>query len=507
MLNKALRTSEVDILYKLRLFIRDLYEQVEYESVSDSITVYLGQSISRENFDNLQNNISNNDLLTFPQFLFGSIDRARAIRIAKELPSLHINYMPLILYINIPENMKIARIISDQNSIDDGNEVLLKMGIIGRIINIEKENIDENKIASIHLTLVQHQDQENIQRILRTKRDEIQSFSLLTTMVKLMLSRAQHLSAESLVETLFNDNNLRDDASIQGSIAGSLHVLATSQRNQEDFKRATDLYLLSLDTLLRITSPNDQELFPLHCTIATMFFRLNDYEKSHKHYQRALDIQLHSNNPDLHSIGACTNHIGVIYSKQRKYSKAMESFERTLKIFEQITEPTDAELALTYDNIGDAYLTQLKYDEALNNYIRSVEIQERIVPQNTKQIGSSHYIIGNIYVQLGRSQEALVHLKSAQEYWEEHLPLEHSSFAVLYNNIGLMLYREGQYSEALKSHFKSLHIASTFLPENHLLVGVVLFNIALVYSSQDKFDEAIDSIEKSTEQFFKNINT
>ena len=179
MLNRALRTPEVDILYKLRLFIQDLYEQVEYESTSDSITVYLGQAISREDFDDLQSNISNHDLLTFPQFLFGSIDRARAIRIAKELSSLNINYMPLIFHINIPENMKIARIISDQNSIDDGNEILLKMGIIGRITNIEKENIDENKIASIHLTLVQHQDQENIQQVLRTRRNEIHEIILL----------------------------------------------------------------------------------------------------------------------------------------------------------------------------------------------------------------------------------------------------------------------------------------------------------------------------------------
>ncbi|CAF1361256.1 unnamed protein product [Rotaria sordida] len=505
MLNKALRTPEPDILYKLRLFIQDLFQQIENESVKDSITVYLGQTMQRDDLDNLQKNILNDDLIVFPQFLFGSTDQLRAIRIAKEIPTLTEDYIPILIRIDIPAYFKCANISSRRYSIDNNNDVLLNMGIMGRLIKVEKENINENQIPYIHLTLVKYEDQQKIQQILETKRTEIKSFSQLITLIKLMIVMNQHILAEQIVETMFNDETLKVDVNIQTSIAASCLALATSHRNQDDYKRAVELYHLSLDAFLRFISPNTLELTTLYGNIAGMYLRLDNFEKSYEYYQKALNIQLHTNTPDLLSISNYTNNIGILFLRQEKYSEAIQSFQRTFKILEQVTESHDAELALTYDNTGDAYLAQLKYNEAIDNYKKSIEIQERIVPRNSSTLGSSYYTLGNVYLKIGRSNESLYYLKLALECQKEYLPLTHSSFALLYNNIGLMYYREEQYSEALQCYFKSLEIASISLPENHSIVGITLFNISLVYSSQGKLDEAIESIEKSTEQFLKTL--
>ncbi|CAF3079977.1 unnamed protein product [Rotaria sp. Silwood2] len=506
MLNKALRIPEADILYKLRSFIQDLCQQIENESVKDSITVYLGQTIQRNDLDDLKNNLLNNDLITFPQFLSGSTDQLRAIRVAKELPVQSEEYIPVIICIDIPANLKCANIRSRRYSIDNDNNVLLNMGIIGHLIKVEKENVNENQIASIHLTLVKCENQQKIQQILETKRTEIKSFSQLVTVIKLMITMNQNISAEHMVETMFNDDTLKADINTQTSIAASYLALATSRRSQDDFKRAVELYLLSLDAFLRFMSPNTLELTSLYGNIAGMYLRLDNCEKSHEYYQKALGVQLRSNTPDLLTICNYTNNIGIILSKQGKYSEAIKSFQRTLKILEQVTEPHDNELALAYDNAGDTYLVQLKYNDALYYYKKSIEIQERIVPRNPSTLGSSYYTVGNVYLKIGRSHESLTYLKLALECQQEYLPLTHPSFALLYNNIGLMYYREEQYSDALKSYFKSLEIASISLPENHSLVGITLFNVALVYSSQGKLDEAIESVEKSTEQFLKTLS-
>ncbi|CAF1196544.1 unnamed protein product [Rotaria sordida] len=505
MLNKALRTPEPDILYKLRLFIQDLFQQIENESVKDSIIVYLGQTMQRDDLDNLQKNLLNDDLIVFPQFLFGSTDQLRAIRIAKEIPTLTEDYIPILIRIDIPAHFKCANISSRRYLIDNNNDVLLNMGIMGRLIKVEKENINENQIPYIHLTLVKYEDQQKIQQILETKRTEIKSFSQLITLIKLMIVMNQHILAEQIVETMFNDETLKADVNIQTSIAASCLALATSHRNQDDYKRAVELYHLSLDAFLRFISPNTLELTTLYGNIAGMYLRLDNFEKSYEYYQKALNIQLRTNTPDLLSISNYTNNIGILFLRQEKYSEAIQSFQRTLKILEQVTESHDGELALTYDNTGDAYLAQLKYNEAIDNYKKSIEIQERIVPRNSSTLGSSYYTLGNVYLKIGRSNESLYYLKLALECQKEYLPLTHSSFALLYNNIGLMYYREEQYSEALQCYFKSLEIASISLPENHSIVGITLFNISLVYSSQGKLDEAIESIEKSTEQFLKTL--
>jgi tetratricopeptide (TPR) repeat protein len=505
MLNKALRIPEPDILFRFRLFIQDLYYQTENESISESTTVFLGQTIQRQDLNDLQINISNNDIIIFPQFLFGSTDQSRAIRIAKEIPALNEDVIPLLIQVEISEDMKCANLNSQRYSIDEDNNVLLNMSITGRLIKIEKDNFREDDIALIHVRLVKPDSERNIHEILEISRAEIKSFSPFVTMIKLMIKMNQHASAEKLIQTLFNDENFKTDANFQGSIAASCHLLAQSRRSQEDYKRALDLYLISLESFHRIISPNSVELSSLYSNIGSMYFRLENYEKAHEFFQKAIDTQLHSLTPDLYSVSTFTNSIGHIHSREGKYSEAIKLFERTLKILQQSTEPHDAEIAATHDDLGDANILLLKYDEALKNYCKSIEIQERIEPRNRQTLGTSYHTVGNIYLKLGRSKEALVNLKNALENLQQVLPLTHPTFALLYNNIGLMYYREEEYSEALKCYSKALEVAAVSLPENHSLVGTTLFNIGLVYSSQGKFEEAIESIEKSSEQFLKTL--
>ena len=86
MLNKALRIPEADVLFKLRIFIQHLSEQIENESTSNtSLTVYLGQAIDQNDLDDLQKNSMNNGLIVFSQFLFGSTDLSPAIQTAQNL--------------------------------------------------------------------------------------------------------------------------------------------------------------------------------------------------------------------------------------------------------------------------------------------------------------------------------------------------------------------------------------------------------------------------------------
>ncbi|CAF1182382.1 unnamed protein product [Adineta steineri] len=501
MIDKALRIPDAEILYKLRIFIQDLCQQIENESIIKPLTVYLPQTIQRSDLDSLQKDMLNKDFIVFPQFLFATTDQLHAKHIAKEIPLLGDDYTPLIIRVDIPEDFKCAHM----NSTDSDFDALITMNTMGRLIKIEKDNLNEDRTAIIHVTLVQCDNQQNIQQQLDIKRTDIKSFSPFATLIKLMIAMNQQISAEQIVQTMFDMNYSEQDINIQSSIAASFHMLATSRRNQDDFQRAVELYLRSLDTFLRIIPSNALELSTLYINIATMYFRLDNYEKSHEYYQKGLDIHLHSNTPDLYSVSNCTNSIGIVYLKQGLFADAIKSFERTLKILQQIPETHESEIALTYDNIGDAYLSQGKYEDALNNYTKSLTIQEQIEPRNPQTIGSSYHTVGNIYLKLGRCKEALTNLRRALEYQQQYLPLTHPAFALLYNNIGLMHYRLEEHTEALQCYSKSLEIAAIALPENHSMVGVTLFNIALIYSSQDKYDEAIESIEKSTAQFLKTL--
>lgn len=499
MLQKALRIAQPDILYRLRSFIFDLSQQIQRESTAEALTVYLGQTIQRTDLDDLEGNRLINDLLVFPQFLFASTDRERAIRIAQDLPLDNDDSIAIVIRIDLSEDCKCAaRLTLD----DDDNDVLLNLGIMGKIIKI---NQSDDPLPEIHLRVIQSDEQQNLQQILDVTRVEIKGISAFVGMIKLMIQMNQQTVAEQLVQNMSGDEIFQSDVPFQGSLAASCHILAQLRRNQEDYQHALELYLLSLNIFLRITSSKSIELSALYSNIGSMYFRLDNYDKSQEFYQLALDTQLHSNTPDLYSVSSFTNSIGIIYTKQSKYPEAIVFFERTLKILQQCVEPHQAEIAATYEDLGDANIAQFKYDQALENYSKALQIHEELIPRNPQTIGALYQTIGNIYLKLGHSKDALKNLTSALENFQEILPATHPTFALLHNNIGLMHYKEERYAEALKCYTKTLEIATISLPENHSLVGITLFNIALTYASEEKFDQAMEAIEKSTEQFLKTL--
>jgi len=506
MLNKGLRTPEADVLFKLRLFIQHLHEQIIDESISNtSLTVYLGQTINQNDLDDLQKSSTNNGLLVFSQFLTGSTDLSNAIQIAKNLPRLSDDFVPVILHLNISSNIKCVNTSSLRYIVNDNNDVLLNMGIMGRITKVEKDNNNENDIASIYLTIIKCENEQNIQRIIETKRNEIKGAAPLVSLIKLMIMMNQQARGEQLVQMIFDDDLLKSDPNLQGSLAASCHILGAACHARGDYKRAVELFHLSLDTFLRFVPDDAVQLSPTYNNIGSMYFRQEEYEKAAEYHRKALDVQLNSHNPNLNSIASYSNNVGVVQLKQGKYSEAAKSFDRALKILQQINQPNDPDLASTYDNLGDAHLLQQNYDHALTYYTKALEVQRLIEPRNPQALASFNNSIGNIYNKMHRFGDALVHFKRALECHQEYLPTTHPSFASLYNNIGSMYYRQDQYIDALPCYLKSLEIELMCLPENHPTIAVTHFNIATTYTGLGRFEDAILSTERSIEQLLKTL--
>lgn len=67
---------------------------------------YLGQTIHRNDLDDLEKSSKNHGILVFSEFLFGSTNLARANRIAQDLPIHSDEDVPVILQLNIPTDFK-----------------------------------------------------------------------------------------------------------------------------------------------------------------------------------------------------------------------------------------------------------------------------------------------------------------------------------------------------------------------------------------------------------------
>ena len=507
MLNKALRTPDVDVLFRLRLFIQHLHAQLQSESFAKQAdsptTVYLGQTIQQTDFDDLQRGLATKStFLLFSQFLFGSSDLSRAIRTATELPRLSADHISVVIHVDISAQMACANTSSLRYAVDENNDVLLDMSMVAKLIRLERSEVNADGIASIYLKLIQCDEERSIKEILDSKRKEVKLASPLISLIKLMLTTNQQTHAEHFVESIYEAETGRDDRDLQGSLVASCHLIGSACHTANDFKKAVKFFHLSLNCLLRFVPPGSVQLSPTYNNIGSMYFRQEEYDKAAEYHQKALQIQIQSTSPNLNSIASYSNNLGVVYLKQEKFDEATKAFGRALTILQEINDP---DLASTYDNLGDAYLLQDQYEQALTNYSKALEIQRLIEPRNPQALASFNNSMGNVYNKLQRYGDALIHFKRALECQQEYLSATHPQFASLYNNIGSMHYRQEEYAEALPYYLKSLEIELICLPSNHPTIAVTHFNIATTYTGLGQFEEAIASTHRSVEQLLKTL--
>ncbi|CAF4405403.1 unnamed protein product, partial [Adineta steineri] len=83
-LNKALRTENIDILIKMAFFIRDLHQQIEQLYISqkhDSFIVYRGQGMTICQFEKILN--CKSKLISFQNFLSTSRNKQISLNFAR----------------------------------------------------------------------------------------------------------------------------------------------------------------------------------------------------------------------------------------------------------------------------------------------------------------------------------------------------------------------------------------------------------------------------------------
>ena len=169
MLNRALRTQEIEVIMKMDYFVRDLQRQIEElhsKKIRNSspFIVYRGQSISNIDLERIKTT-SKGDLLAFNNFLTAGLNKKVALQFARN--SLHNPDLVGILF-NITINTSISTnpFVSRRQVDAFTNEkevILFSIYTVFRIADIKPL---ENRLWKVELTLMGDDDQKQLlQRI------------------------------------------------------------------------------------------------------------------------------------------------------------------------------------------------------------------------------------------------------------------------------------------------------------------------------------------------------
>ena len=429
-LNKALRTLNIDSLYKMRFLISDLHEHLnrlylESPSTSSLNTVYRGQAIAKTEFEKLNSN--RGGLLSINNFLSTTTDCQVALGYAMSNVGRP-GFIPVLFEIELDKTVKSNSpfaSIRNLSHFEKENEVLFSIASVFRIKSVEPLNDD---IWSVSLELTDAEDRD-LRKLTDHMRKEVNRTNNLASLGVLMLKMG-------------------------------------------DFERSTSFFKILLDNM---TLQSDiHGLSMLYSDIGVGYQEKGDYAKALDFYQKSIDILLPSpesiqrEHPDDSLLSGTYNNIGMVHKANGDYKAALKYITEAVEC-EQNSSRNQQLVATYYQNIGMLYDDQAKYSEALEVFQTALDIALNNLPPQHPVVTAIYSNIGSVYYNQNNFEEALKMFNKALELDMLSLTPTHISLAFNYNNIAFAQYGLEKHNEALMNMTKSVDITLKTLPPDHPL--------------------------------------
>ncbi|CAF3392408.1 unnamed protein product [Rotaria socialis] len=412
MLNKALRTQDVEVIIKMGFFVRDLHQQIEQlhsqTNNQRSFIVYRGQGILNNEFEKMKK--SKGCLLSFNNFLSTSTTREVSMKFArKALNNPELVAIFFRMEIDPPiTSTPFASLdtISYYSAVE--KEILFSMHAVFRIGEMKQI---EGRMWQVDLKLTSENDPQ------------------LTQLTKYIREK------------------------IRGGTG--LHRMGALMHRMGEFNKAEEIYTI----LLEATSDDRKELAFLHHQLGYINDQKGDLTTALIHYKKSLEINLTEMSPDDPSLSPTYSSIGIVLKKQGDLAGALEQYQHALAIDTNEPEPDQLQIATRHNNIGAVLKDQKKYTEALASYQIALKIQVAHLPSRSPLIATTYNNIGLVHSSMGDKSTAVSYYVKSLEIFQRTLTSNHPSLAVAHRNIARALEDLQRYEEALEHATQALDIS------------------------------------------------
>lgn len=543
MLNYSLRTQNIDMIYYMGLFIRDLHQHIKQlhliqsnNQEMQSFVVYRGQGMSNIEFEKLKK--SQGGLLSFNNFLSTSIDRqvSHAFAESNGTNNTDLTIVGVLFEITIDSSITSTPFaLLDNVSFyrDLEKEILFSTHTIFRINEINQLG-DNNRLWQVKLTTT-NDDDEQLKILTEKLREETEGSTEVHRLGQLLIKLGEFDKVEQLYKVLLSLTSDDDDKAFicgqlgwikdlqgnyeeakafyeqtieiyeknsntnQSDIATYYNNIGSVYGNMGEYLNAFTFYEKALEIYQKTLTPNRLEFAISYKNLASMCKNMSEYSEALLFYEKALEIE-ENNLPSNHSDIATTyNKIGSLHNTTGHYQTALLFSEKALEIRQKTLPQNHPDLASSYITIADIYENLAEHSKALSLYEKTLEIYEKILIPDHPDLANLYNHIGMTYDSLNEYSNALSYYEKSLKIWQEIFPSNHPNLASIFNNIGLLYYHIDEHSKALLMYEKALEIYQNIFPDNHSLSAGIYNNMGLIYSKIGEYSKALSSYEKARE--------
>ena len=452
MINKALRTEDIDQLYIFRYYIADLSKQIAERckmmknADEKKITLYRGVLITTNELEILKANVGK----LFSANSYWSTSRSRSYALSFAKKAMYHSDVVALMYeiicdLQDQDDSVVYADVADLSDFPEEQEVLFDAGSLFQIEEITNVREDDMDLYTIHIRATREERGIVTQYIVQN-RIAVEEESLRITLAKLLRQA--------------------------GKFKRSLQFLQYLKENPDGENMAHILYRIG-----QILCYDDK------------------HEDALKYLKEAFQLAFYSNPPEK-TCSACILHMqGVVYQKQGNHKKALEYYRRAVAILREAKGDINSEMSYFYNSIGEIYRLQGYLKNALEYYYAAIDIRDRVMPNNIDN-GFNYEGIANIYSDQKNYKEALKYHLKALKLREKLLPSNHYNTARSQRQVGEIYHAMFDLEKARQFYIKSLESYKTYT-DNDFYKEVLQIhqNIARSYSynTQEALDHRLEA--------------
>ncbi|CAF1053579.1 unnamed protein product [Rotaria sordida] len=433
LLNRSLRTEDIEALYIFRFFIADLCRQlkIEYEKLrrkqnqSPILTVYRGAQISREELDDLFRTIGN--LTSLNGFVSTSINQSVAIEFLRKKSSRTENLEKIlfIIEIDIQSDYIICAYIKELSALQDEEEVLFN---IGTVFYLDKIVLDSNEqIWNVYMKATEA-GISAVHDYIELIHQELTDTNISIIFGQLFLQMGKYILAQKYFLDLLEYSKENDP-----DLPRIHYHLALTYAYQYDLIQAENL-LKQVYQFYKINNTNNLDLARIENALGWIHHHNGELDEAIIHYQTALNLapdQLDLN----HLINAQTcSLLGDCYLEKNQLDKAELFNKKTLEI-ERLRLPTDhPRIGVTLNDIGDVFRKRKQMNIALDYYQQAESIFHRSLPKYHPYIAYCWSCMAFVYLYDEKIEQAQEYHEKALQIYRHVLPSDHINIKISEKN-------------------------------------------------------------------------
>ncbi|UJR07199.1 hypothetical protein I4U23_011487 [Adineta vaga] len=438
MLNSALLTQDINVLYKMRFFVKDLHlELVKLHSQfiqtlkSTSITVYRGISLQEDGFRQIEQNCGG--LISFNTFLSTTIERKVALSFAtQKMGSQGIRSVLFEMTIDVNKCQSPFADIQQYSEVPGEKEILFSMGTIFRIQQVDRL---PSGIWKVQLLLNGDEDLR-LNQLTEYMRAELQGPNPLFTLGGLMKTLCQYDKAEHFYQMLM--------------------------------------------TKITTFSNNPKDQAQLYSDLGTIYMDKRLYSKAAEYFQQSIEYDSNS--------AECYENLGLVCQELGQHQQALNHLHHAIEL-NQNGSVSNKKIADQFSNLGTVYYKQKNFERAQHYYEQALKLRLECLPETHPDIAQSYSNIAAVIYAQKDYVSAFSYFNKALVIKSDSLPSDHPSLAITLNNIACTFINQKLYEKALPFATRAAEISTKSLTKEHPQSQEFSDNLRLIQQQLNKPDD------------------